>query len=718
MPTRALAVRSLLVVVGLAAGVPAQDGNNAGDQKLPITSLTLYRSGVGYFERRAEVEGDQTVQLRFATDQINDILKSMVVLDLSGGRVDAVNYGSKESLERRLSSFGVDLSDDPPAGAILARLRGEDVTLTTREGEVRGVILNVETRPTVVGGTPDAAPAKYDLPWINLVSGGAVRSVNLTTVTGFEFENPALREEMNKALAAIAEHHADRVKTVDISLSGDGERTVAVAYVHEMPMWKTSYRLVLPEAAARGKDNQPFLQAWAIVENTTDEDWHDVQLSLVAGRPVSFEMDLYQPLHVGRPTLPVPMVPGVIARVYDESSGLADGVLVPGAPSAAPPSRAAGRARSENELMEDSKSLMREQMNRRDIAVTGGEKMKAGLSALSPAEFAAYSAQAQATGGDVGEVFQYTLESPVTLERQRSAMLPIIAQPIDGRRVSIYNRSDSAEHPMRGVELTNTTGLQLMPGPLSVFDGPAYAGDAQIGHVTTGDKRLLAYAVDVDVAARTRDDHRNTIQSARIVRGSIEITTKQQATVTYDFTNKDQKRPRTILVEQPRMDGWELKKPEKPSDETAGLYRFEVTLDAGKAASLPVVQERIDRQYHAVGTYDLNTILAYARDGKASQKVVDAVREAARLQAAHADAQQAVARLDQERQAIDQDQARIRQNMQSIARDTELYKRYTTKLNEQESRLEQLVGERAKAQAAVDAAKAAFDDYVRNLHVE
>lgn len=271
---------------------------------------------------------------------------------------------------------------------------------------------------------------------------------------------------------------------------------------------------------------------------------------------------------------------------------------------------------------------------------------------------------------------------------------------------------------MRGVELTNTTGLQLMPGPMSVFDGPAYAGDAQIGHVTTGDKRLLAYAVDLDVAATTRDESTNVLQSARIVRGSVEVTTKQQATITYEFTNKDPKRGRTILVEQPRSDGWDLKKPEKPSDQTATLYRFEVAVDAGKGASLPVVQEHVERQYLAVGTFDLNTILAYARQGKASQKVVDAVREAARLQAAHADAVQAVARLDQERQTIDQDQARIRQNMQSVSRDTELYKRYTTKLNEQETRLEQLVGERAGAQAAADAAKAAFDDYVRNLSVD
>jgi hypothetical protein len=695
-------IRSIVAASGLAVAplAPAQD------QPLPITNLTLYRSGVGYFERRAQIEGDRKIQLRFATDQINDILKSMVLLDLDGGRIDAVSYGSKEPLQRRLASFGVDLSDEPPLGTILARLRGAGVKFVLVDGtNITGAILGGEMRPQALGNAQQPVP----IPFVNVVTNSGIRYVNLTQITSVELTDKDLNAELTKALAAIAEHHADRIKTVDVSLKGGGSRRVVVAYVHEMPVWKTSYRLVLPEPATGNPGNaadRPTIQGWAIVENTTDEDWHDVRLSLVAGRPVSFQMDLYEPLHVERPLLPVPTIPGVVSRAYEGGIALDDMRRADEAPPAPmePADKAIAR-RAPGAPRASSIAAGRGAAALRDAEYSAGE-------------FAGYAAQAQAQGGEIGEVFQYTLKDPVTIERQRSAMLPILAAPIDGRRVSIYSRADGSEHPMRGVEIINTTGLQLMPGPISVFDGSAYAGDAQIGHVTLGDKRLLAYAVDLDVTATARDESVSTVQRIRIVQGLIEQTTKLQSKVTYGFSNKDAKRGRTVLIEHPRVDGWTLVEPAKPADETPTLYRFEAAVDPGKAASVAVVQERVERQSIAVASYDLPTLLAYTREGKVSQKVVDAVREAARLQAAVGDTQQAVARLDQERQGIEQDQARIRQNMQSIARDTELYRRYTTKLNEQETRLEQIGTEREKALAAVRQAQAALDAYVRGLNIE
>lgn len=698
--------RTIVLIAGLALAPFAPGALAAPDGPLPITGITLYRSGVGYFERRAAVEGDRNIQLRFKTDQVNDILKSMVLLDLDGGRVESVRYGSKDPLARRLASFGIDLSDEPAAGELLRRLRGSSVRILTTEGEASGTILNVETRPTVVGGVGDVPPARYELPWINLLTPTGVRSYNLTAVSGFEILDPALADELTKALAAIAEHRADRVKTVDLALRGGGTRRVVVAYVHEMPVWKTSYRLVLPDAG--DPKARPTMQGWAIVENTTDEDWQDVRLSLVAGRPVSFQMDLYEPLYVERPEIPVPMIAGVAPRLYegDVMFGLADKA----APAAsAAPAEPGTRMRAAGRMDRDAAP------QRRGVAV---EESKALGAALSAEDLIQHAAQAQARGGEIGEVFQYTLQDPVTVERQRSAMLPILSSPIEGRRVSIYARADGSEHPMRGVELKNTTGLQLMPGPVSVYDGAAYAGDAQVSHVTIGDKRLLAYAVDLDVVASVKDDSIRAVQKIRIVSGLIEQTSKLQARVTYNFANKDQKRPRTVLVEHPKMPGWDLAEPSKPADETGALYRFELAIDAGKSSSMAVALERIERQSMAVTGYSVDALLAYSRQGKVSQKVVDAVREAGRLQAALNDAERRVRELDEERQAIEQDQSRIRQNMATIGRETELYRRYTTKLGEQETRLEQLLLEREKATQAVQAARLALEAYLRGLNVE
>ncbi|MFN0131847.1 MAG: hypothetical protein ACKVW3_04830 [Phycisphaerales bacterium] len=694
-----------------------------GAETLPIKSITLYRSGVGYFERRGLVDGERTVQLRFATDQINDILKSMVILiDPDGGRVASVGYGSKEPLDRRLASFGVNIGDNPSAGEILNRLRGSPVKLVTEEGDVSGTIMNVERRPTVLAGPKEGgSQTVHDLPWINLVTPKGVQSVNLTRVRGFEILDKDLAGELNKALAALAEHRADRVKSVDVAFANQGAKPVVVAYVHEMPVWKTSYRLVLPETAGGGegmkKDakeqaGSPTIQGWALVENTTDEDWQDVRLSLVAGRPVSFQMDLYEPLHVARPEVPVPTVPGVMPRIYaggenfdraknleDMHDAAAEKSGRPGAPSVAKALRSAQGGGGQSPFRQEQEMY-------RDVP-------RIGLEMLGD-----YAAQAQAQAGEIGEVFQYQLKSPVSIARQRSAMLPILSASIEGKRVSIYNRADGSQHPMRGVHLTNNSGLQLMPGPISVFDGAAYAGDAQIGHVSTGDKRLLAYAVDLDVQALVKEDGTSAIRKIRIVNGLIEQTFKQEAKTSYAFANKDQKRARTVLVEHAKIPGWTLGAPAKATEVTEQVYRFEVELSAKESGTLDVMLERIDQQMVEMVSYDLPTLIGYSKEGKVSAKVIEAVKRAADMQAAINLTQQRIGQLDQERQGIDQDQTRIRQNMGTVSRDTDLYRRYAGKLNEQETRLEAIREQRGKFEETLNQQRAELEAYVRGLNVE
>lgn len=705
---------------------------NKQDAELPIRRITLYRSGVGAFERRGLVEGDNKVQLRFNTDQINDILKSMVVLDLSKGKgqIEGVSYSSKEPLSRRLSSFGVNISDNPSAGEILNRLRGTKVKIKTPAGESTGTIMNVEKKPTVLPGGTGGPPQVVDLPWINLVTEAGIKSVNLTESTGFEILDSALADELNKALAALAEYRAERTKTVDINLRGEGAREIVVGYVQEAPVWKPSYRLILPEAKKRGneeakkgedkkdaaKGDALTIQGWAIVENTTDEDWTNVRLGLVSGRPVSFTMDLYEPLYVARPAVPVPTVPGVAPRSYaggqtpaepsgnfgaapefDARSALADR-MAPGspAPAAASTGRVMNRAKAGRAEMDD----------------------KNYAKAINAEDMAGYAAKAQAQAIEVGEVFQYELEAPVSVERQRSAMLPILSSAIDGRRVSIYNASDSSEHPMRGVWITNSTNLQLMPGPISVFDNGAYAGDAQIGHVPAGDKRLLAYAVDLDVAARQETEDKGITRKVRIVRGLIEQTILRRVTNSYFFDNKDKARDRAIIVEQAKINDWKLAAPEKPLEQTEGIYRFEVNVDAGKAAKLAVTQENTSLSSYTLLSQSMPTLLQYQKDGVASQAVIDAFREAAKKQATIADTQKKIADLENERKTIDADQGRIRSNMNTIDRQSELYARYMKKLTEQETKLEDTAKTMDTLRAQLESQQRDLDAYLSSLNVE
>ncbi len=714
---RPISAAFLITFAGLAA-IPstslAQPAANAPNSEvisgtsIPLSRLTLYRSGVGSFQRNGIINNNAKVQLRFNTDTINDILKSMVILDKSGGTIEGASYGSKDPLERRLASFAINVADNPKFSELVSRLRGSEATLVTTDGSVTGVILSVENRTET--RLDQGKNTSVNIPFANIITSGGIRSVNLDSIRSFTLSDQALQAELNKALAALAEYRAERTKTVEIGFRGEGARDIVISYVHELPVWKASYRLVLPDEKPNANDkvSAPQIQGWAIVENTTDEDWQNIKLSLVSGRPVSFKMDLYEPLYVARPTVPVPTVPGVAPRIYDLGKGISPseqanrdpGRAAPGSPAPARSAGTEGRKRMEAglELQYD--------------------KAGAPPASISADDMTGYAAQAQAQAVETGEVFQYELVSPVTIQRQRSSMLPIITSSIDGRRLSIFNRADGSEHPMRGVELTNSTAAQLLPGPVAVFDTGIYAGDAQIGHVSPGDKRLLAYAVDLDVASQVKEDNNQSLRKVRIVSGLLEHTYTYRRSIEYSFSNKDSKRGRTVLIEHPKDGFADLIEPKKPSEETNNLFRFELPLDAGKAGSLKVVQETVQYSTLELLGFDIGMLTRYSTEGKVSKAVLDAYRDASRRNQLVIDAQRKLNELEKEKAGISEDQNRVRQNLTSIDKTSDLYRRYMTKLNDQETRLETLNQELAAARASHESLRNDLNNFIANLNVE
>ncbi|TVS00991.1 MAG: hypothetical protein EA423_10720 [Phycisphaerales bacterium] len=678
---------ALALIAGAAAAWPsiamaAQDG--AAD--LPITQITLYRSGVGHFVRQGFVEGDADLQIRFHAEQINDVLKSMYLLDLGGGRIETVGYTSNAPLERRLGSFLIDISDSPSLHQLLDRLRGVPVKLETTDRTVEGKVLAIEHRQRPVGDRLVATP------YVNLLTSAGIRSIQVESITSMQITDEKLARELERALLAIAEHRTDDVKSVDIAFRGEGRRSAVVGYVQEAPVWKTSYRLILPESDGNG---QPHMQAWAIVENTTDEDWTDVRLSLASGQPVAFRMDLYEPLFVERPMVAVPAAANLRPRVYDAGVATAEARQL--RREAAPRSRAAGQAQFQQAEPEADARF-------RDAPAFDL------MMVLSETE------QGRAAAGSVGEVFQYTLDMPVTIERQRSAMLPIISAPIEGRRVSIYSQGAETPHPMRGVELTNDAGLQLMPGPISVYDGSAYAGDAQIGHVGAGDSRMLAYAADLDVRILTESDSARTLRQTRIVNGTVVRTIGRTHAFTYKIANADASRGRTIVIEHNKMSGWQLASP-TPVEETQRTHRFEKELGPGETAELVIRHERTDQERISVATIDSPTIFMLEREGRISGRALEALREALSLREAVGEAERLVALLENERREIVRDQERVRANLASVARESDLHRRYMDRLGEQETRLDEIATELAEARSQVERRKRALERFVSDLNV-
>lgn len=738
--SRATTTRTLLIATiaglslalpGIASGQqnqpaqpPVKAGQEAKTTELPVTDITLYRSGVGYFLRKGTVDGTQRVSLSFDVNQINDVLKTLQVLDLDKGRIDSVSFASKDPLDRRMRSFSINIGDNPSLPSLLERLRGSPVTLKTTTGEVTGTVLSVETRKVPVGDK-----AVIDTPVVNLITAAGIKSVVVTEIQNFAINDPKLAAEMNKALAALAESRAERVKSLDFSLSGEGSRRVAVAYVHESPVWKTSYRLLLPDSVDPSKpdpiDIAPVLKGWALVENTTDNDWTNVKLSLVSGRPVSFKMDISEPMYVWRPDIPVPTVAGVMPKEY---GGGVDGAKArvdmarresekadydrkvaakPAAPMMAPASAAPGAGGGGGG---------------RGYG-TGGARMMDGASgetgsfSISANDMADYGARSVAKGGEVGEVFQYTLTNPVTIERQRSAMIPIIDANIKGRRVSIYNQADRADHPMRGAEITNSSGGQLLPGPLAVYDGAAYAGDAQIGQVSAGDKRLLAYALDLDVSVVTKGISEWNITSFKFANGLLIRTSKVREGTEYVFDNKDTKRGRNIVLEHPKTDGWELKDI-KPVEETQNLYRFDLSVEAGKTIATKVIQERTDVSQVGVFDYDIKTLVTWQQQGKVSKAVLDAITEAGRKQGVINSLQNTLSETDKAIDTAKRDQTQLVDMMNKLDRQNPNYATFSTRLGKSTEKLEEAEKTRAATAVSLEKAHKDLNDYLASLNLD
>ena len=258
---------------------------------LPLTRVVLFTSGVGFFEHQGHVTDDAAVDLKFNVADINDLLKSMILEDQGGGRISTVTYGSRDPITKTLKTFAVDLTRRPTIGELLEQVRGQRVTVESPM-PVTGKILGIEVREQKVG-----KDETIEVEMLNLLTPTGLRSIALDSAGEIRLESDALNAELQDALAILAQSHSRDKKNVTLKFLGSGERPVRVGYIQEAPLWKTSYRLVLRD------DAPPFLQGWAIVENTTEHDWQDVRLTLVNGRPISFIMDLYQPLYVARPVV-------------------------------------------------------------------------------------------------------------------------------------------------------------------------------------------------------------------------------------------------------------------------------------------------------------------------------------------------------------------------------------------------------------------------------
>lgn len=656
--------------------------------KLPVRRVVLYKSGVGYFEHVGRVRGDQEVSIDLTSGQLDDVLKSLTTTDLGDGRVTGITFNSMAPLEQRLRTLGLPLGATTSPAALLHALRGSRVEVQATGAAVTGRVLSVQERDRTTGETTESV-----LELSLVTDAGVLRTVALGPGVGVRLAESDTRGELSQYLDLVGSARAQDVRRLRIATSGSGTRDLFVSYVSEVPVWKSSYRLVIPTAAGK----TPFLQGWAIVDNTLGEDWTDVELSLVAGAPQSFIQQVSQPLYTRRPVVPLPSTAMLTPQTHDgtmsaETSGAAAdavegaapagalGGMVGSLPSAPPPPPPA-----------PSPQFRAARVSANDIE----ERLT--------------RTPAAAQGADLGDLFEYKLTQPITVRRNQSALVPIVQAPVTVERVSLWTGGSGSSRPLRAAWITNDTGLTLDGGSVSLVEGGAFAGEGLLDAIQPKERRLVSYAIDL--AARVTADVEGgprRVSRIRITRGAFLQTVQERGTTTYTLRNEDAS-ARTFVIEHPKRDGFTLA-PGTPAPAETGpsQHRFRVVVPQGGTQTLTVDEVREVETRVAVTSITSDQVALILRGRNVDttaepqlKAVMAQNAEVARLQAAVRDRQSEVAR-------IEKDQVRVRENLQALkssAEERQLVARYASQLSAQEDRLvvlrketEDLEAQRGKAQ--------------------
>jgi len=640
-------MRTLLTVLWLSSILPAAD--------LPVKQVTLYKHGIGYFEREGSVPAGEEVRLDFKNNEMNDVLKSLIVADSNGGMVSGIRYDSNATLEQQLEKYPFSIGHGEMLSAFLDRLKGARLEAAVGDATQTGVILGARS---LVTEKREFAAEQITL----LLDSGAIANFDLGGIRSLRLLDPLLQEQLKQYLQTLAQAHSKDKRSIYVDSAGSASRKLRLSYITPVAIWKSSYRLSLDAAT-------PRLEGWAIVDNTTDEDWNNVRLSVVSGRPISFISLLDTPRYGNRQVAELPEDKAAGPVVYGGALDQANSSIAVGGAAAtpmAPPPMVASKAQRLEQF-----------------------------ASLQPG--VARSSVAVATGATLGELFEYNFPAPVTIKKNQSAMLPFLQDKIAARKLLIYKNGDG-DHPVNASEVTNNTGRTLDGGPITVYDGGAYAGEALVETFKAGDKRLIGYAVDYGTVVQTDSgDGEKLLRQVSAINGVLTLRYAQHETTTYTIKNVDPK-AKTLIVQQ---EGNDYISP-KPIERTATAYRFEVNLPANGSKELKVEREQVIAEETAVTSATPDSLIEIVQNKQLSETGRRQLQAVVELKSKIAESQASLDALRAHAAELTEEQNRLRQNIDSLNRvkgQEEQVRQYSSQLSANEAALAKLRDQRdAEAQ--------------------
>ena len=659
-PTPLLLLKQALLGTTIALALSPGLVLAASDTAHRIEAITLSSGGLAEIRRSIQVDGATELDFDVPLDQVNDILKSLLIRDPSGG-VAAMTLDGLSPVEetfRRLPFTADDLNSLPD---LLRTLQGVAVRASSGGRTIEGKLLGVEAPQ------PTQLHAARPEPLLSVMTAeGQITLLKLRSDTELEILDEAIRESIQDAASVSGQSHIDAMRTLTLTLEGSEARDVLLDYVVPAPVWKTAYRLILDA------DNAARLQAWAIIENASGEDWHDVSVTLSSGAPVTLAQQLHQRYWHERPELPV------VAQT-----------------TAAPrPDHYRGIAATEVQAA-DAPALQRLESTR--------------ARAFAP------SAPTTPAAADEGETAAtYRLPSPVDLAAGRSLSVPFIDVELPVERIALFQPERGDSHPITTFKLENTTATSLPVGIMTVYvpHEEGYAGDTQLQNLPAGESRLLGFAADRKVEVTIESGPAEHLYRANLAEGVLTTTRITRATTTYAIQGaKDA--PRTVVIEHPRRQGWRFTS-DALMEATPTHHRLHAEIEAGSEAEVDATHERVESESIALIDTDSDTLLYWsgqiddAQTAETLTKLAEQRREVTRAEAE-------IERIMLEREGAAEDQARIRENLAAVPDDSTLGQRYIAMLEEEEDSLAELNERRQQAEKRLVTLREEFAQLIQEL---
>ena len=465
----------------------------ASKAALPVTRVSLYKNGVGFFEHATRVSGDAAVVLELTSAQLNDALQTLTAVDLGGGRITGANYNSTTPLMQQLGNLPFSLGEAPSEDDLYNALKGAEVEVTGSGSIFRGRILSLEVRDGAIVGDsrPKSLPERRVLTVVSET--GATRTLELTPSTVVRVLDGGMRTDLNMYLRLLDRNRSEGIRKLVLTDRGAGSRELRVSFLAEVPVWKSTYRLLLTGGAgvssgtASGVAKTATLQGYSVVDNTTGEDWNGVQLSLVAGSPQSFVQPLSQPIYDRRPEVPIAANAQLTPQTHDSGIGVGSASADLSGTVGGSPSALFGSPTGTG----DAVGYGMGQGHGNGIGPGSSGGMGGGVYSLNAQKRAAtptmvpYEAIARAsvapdtTTKAFDDFFSYTITEPVTIPRNGSALVPILQVGVPVESVTLWSAGDA--RPLRALWMTNTSQLVLDRGSFSVVEDGGFAGPSAPG---------------------------------------------------------------------------------------------------------------------------------------------------------------------------------------------------------------------------------------------